>query len=205
MDMTVHRNDEGIPEPTEKELERAEVEFFAELARERPVPFDREVVRTDALYSASTEDSVLNEMFPVSSPYMEGDRRISHALIRWLGARKEPTHLLGWWAPHRLLHPDEMAEAEYVADLESLLVERGVAEGAAQVKEDFLIVAPEDEHRTLLGLEPSDQVMYVVSEYRDRDGRPVLLRRQVMASGGVGRVRDLTWEKQHGGIYRFEY
>jgi len=200
--MTDERDDE---EPTEEELERGEAEFFAELGRERPVPFDREPVRKDALYAGSIEDSVLSEAFPVSSPYLEGDRRISHALVRWLGARKEPTHLLGWWAPHRLLRPDELAEAEYVADLEPLLIERGVAAGAAQVKEDFVIAAPEDEHRTLLGLEPSDRVMYVVSEYRDRDGRPVLLRRQVMASGGVGRVRDLTWEKQHGGTYRFEY
>jgi len=200
--MTDERNDE---EPTEEELERAEADFFAELGRERPVPFDREPVRKDAFYAGSIEDSVLSEAFPVSSPYLEGDRRISRALVRWLGARKEPTHLLGWWAPHRLLRPDELTEAEYVADLEPLLIERGVAAGAAQVKEDFVIAAPEDEHRTLLGLEPSDRVMYVVSEYRDRDGRPVLLRRQVMASGGVSRVRDLTWEKQHGGIYRFEY
>jgi hypothetical protein len=200
--MTGDQNDE---EPTKQELERAETEFFAELAKERPVPFDHEVVRKEALFSTAIEDSVLSEAFPVSSPYLEGDRRISHALIRWLGARMEPAHLLGWWAPHRLLRPDELAEAEYVADLEPLLVERGVAEGVAQVKEDFVIAAPEDEHRTLLGLEPPDQVMYVVSEYRDRDGRPVLLRRQVMASGGVGRVRDLTWEKRHGGTYRFEY
>jgi len=200
--MTDERNDE---EPTEEALKRAEAEFFAELGRERPVPFEREPVRKDALYAGSIEDSVLSEAFPVSSPHLEGDRRISHALVRWLGARKKPTHLIGWWAPHRLLRPDELAEAEYVVDLEPLLIERGVAEGAAQVKEDFVIAPAEDEHRTLLGLEPSDRVMYVVSEYRDRDGRPVLLRRQVMASGGVGRVRDLTWEKQHGGTYRFEY
>ncbi len=200
--MTGDRNDE---EPTKQELERAEVEFFTELAKDRPVPFNREVVKKDAFFSASTEDSFLAEVFPESSPYLEGDRRISHALIRWLGARKEPTHLIGWWAPHHLLHADELAEAEYVADLEPLLVERGIAEGAAQVKEDFVIAAPEDEHRVLLRLETSDRVMYVVSEYRDRDGRPVLLRRQVMASGEVGRVRDLTWEKRHGGTYRFEY
>jgi hypothetical protein len=200
--MTAERNNE---EPTEQELERTEVEFFAELASDRQVPFDREVVRKDAINSVSTEDFLLNDLFPVSSYYVEGDRRISHALIRWLGGRKEPTHLIGWWAPHRLLHPDELAEAEYIADLEPLLVERGVAEGAAQVKEDFVIAAPEEEHRTLLRLEPSDRAMYVVSEYRDRDGRPVLLRRQVMATGGVGRVRNLTWEKQHGGTYRFEY
>jgi hypothetical protein len=47
--------------------------------------------------------------------------------------------------------------------------------------------------------------MFVSSEYRDREGRPILLRRQVKVSGGVGRVRDLTWEKQHGGTSRFEY
>lgn len=199
------RNDEETPEPTEEEVERAEAEFFAELAKDRPVPFDREVLRMDALFFAPTEDSLLSEVFPESSPYLEDDRRISHALIRWLGARKEPTHLIGWWAPHRLLRPDELAEAESVADVEPLLIERGVAEGAAQAKEDFVIVAPEEEHRSLLRLEPSDRAMYVVSEYRDRDGRPVLLRRQVMASGGVGRVRDLSWEKQHGGTNRFEY
>lgn len=202
--MTDKRNDGETPEPTKEELERAEAEFFVELAKDRPIPFDREVLRTDALLSISIKDSTLSEASPMGSPYLEGDRRISHALIRWLGV-KEPTHLLGWWAPHRLLRSEELAEAEYVSDLEPLLVERGVAEGAAQVKEDFVIAPPDEEDRTLLGLEPSDRVMYVVSEYRDRDGVPILLRRQVMASGGVGRIRDLAWERRNGGTNRFEY
>ncbi len=73
------------------------------------------------------------------------------------------------------------------------------------MREDFVIAAPEEEHRFLLGLDGSDRVMHVVSEYRDRDGDPVLLRRQVMAFGGVSRVRDLSWERQHGGTNRFEY
>jgi hypothetical protein len=202
--MTDERNDEETPEPSEEELKRAEAGFFAELAKDRQVPFDRQVVRTDALLAIAIEDSDLIEAFPLSSPYLEGDRRIAHALIRWKGL-EEPTHALGWWAPYRLLRPDELAEAEYLADLEPLLIERGVAEGAAQVKEGFVIAAPEAEERNLLGLKPSDQAMFVSSEYRDREGRPILLRRQVMISGGVGRVRDLTWEKQHGGTSRFEY
>lgn len=202
--MTDERNDEETPEPTREELQRAEAAFFAELAKDRQVPFDRQVVRTDALFAIAIEDSDLIEAFPLNSPYLEDDRRISHALIRWQGL-EEPTHLLGWWAPYRLLHPDELAEAEYVADLEPLLIERGVAEGAAQVREDFVIALPEEEDRNLLGLEPSHRAMFVSSEYCDREGRPILLRQEVLVSGGVGRIRDLTWEKQHGGTNRFEY
>jgi hypothetical protein len=202
--MTDESNDEETPGPSEEELKRTEAALFAELAKESQVPFKRRVVRTDALFAIAIEDPDLVEAFPLDSPYLEGDRRISHALIHWMGPEK-PTHVLEWWAPYRLLRPDELAEAEYLADIEPLLMERGLIEGAAQVKESFMIEPPEGEERSLLGLEPSDRAMFVSSEYRDRDGRPILLRRQVMASGGVGRVRDVMWEKQHGGTYRFEY
>jgi len=202
--MTDERNDEETPEPSAEELKRAEAGFFAELAKDRQVPFDRQVVRTDALFAIAIDDSDLIEAFPLNSPYLEGDRRVAHALICWRGL-EEATHLLGWWAPYGLLRPDELAEAEYMADLEPLLIERGVAKGAAQVKESFVIAPPEEQERSLLRLEPSHQAMFVASEYRDREGRAILLRRQVMVSGGVGRVRDLTWEKQHGGSSRFEY
>jgi hypothetical protein len=47
--------------------------------------------------------------------------------------------------------------------------------------------------------------MRVDSEYLDRNGHPVLLRRQVMAFGQVGRVHDGEWERRHGGTDRCEY
>ena len=119
--------DDDMPEPTEEELERAEAEFFAELARARPVPFDREVLRTEVLFSIASEDSTLNEAFSPGSHYRRGEDRISHALIRWMADRKQRTHLLEWWAPWRLRRPDELAEAESVADLDPVLIERGVA------------------------------------------------------------------------------
>jgi hypothetical protein len=202
--MTDERNDEETQEPSETELKRAEAAFFADLANERQVPFKRRVLRTEELFAIVIKDSDLIEAFPLNSPYLEGQPRISHALIHWMG-RERPTHLLEWWAPSRLLRPDELAEAEYLADIEPLLTERGLAEGAAQVKESFMIEHPEEAQRSLLGLAASDRAMFVSSEYRDREGRPVLLRRQVWVSGGVGRVRDLAWEKQHGGTSRFEY
>jgi hypothetical protein len=202
--MTDERNDEETKEPSEGELKRAEAAFFADLAKERQVPFKRRVLRTEELFAIVIKDSDLIEAFPLNSPYLEGDPRISHALIHWMGLEK-PTHLLEWWAPYRLLRSDELAEAEFLADIEPLLVERGVTEGAVQVKESFGIAPLEEEERDLLSVEPSAQAMFVSSEYRDREGRPILLRRQVMVSGGVGRVRDLAWEKQHGGTSRFEY
>lgn len=192
-------------EPTGEELERIEAAFFAELARDRPLPSDREILRTDELAAVATEDSTVNEALSPRSPYRRGEARISHALLLWMADRKEPTHLLEWWAPWRLFRPDELAEADYVTDLDPLLIERGLAAGAARVKEDFVIGGPEPLHRALLRLDDSDRVMRVVSEYRDRNGHSVLLRREVMASGQVGRVRDLEWERRHGGTDRYEY
>jgi hypothetical protein len=116
--------DEDMQEPTEKELERAEASLCAEMARARPVPFDREAVRTDELAAVATEDPTLNEALSPHSPYRRGEARISHALLLWMADRKEPTHLLEWWAPWRLLRPDELAEADYVTDLDPLLLER---------------------------------------------------------------------------------
>lgn len=197
--------DEDMPEPTEEELERIEVGFFDDLARATPVPLDREVLRTEVLFATPAEHSILDDGLSARSPYRRGEARISHALILWMSDHKEPTHLLEWWTPWRLLRPDELAEAESVGDLEEVLVERGVAAGAARVKEDFLIEDPEPLHWALLRPDGSDRVIRVDSEYRDRNGHPVLVRRQVMAFGHVGRVRDLQWERRHGGTDRFEY
>lgn len=91
--MTDERNDEETAEPPERELKRAEAAVFAELAKDRQVPFKREVVRADTLFALAIEDPDLVEAFPLDSPYLEGDRRISHALIHWTGVEK-PTHLL---------------------------------------------------------------------------------------------------------------
>ncbi len=170
------RDDRETPEPARDDLERAEAEFFAELAKDRRVPFEREVVRADVLEAAPTEDFLVSDLFDRTNPYLKDDGRISHVLVRWRGAGGEPTHLLEWWAPYVLLRPEELAETEYEGDLDPLIVERGVAEGAVLAKEDFMIEAPEEGHRILLGL----------------------------GSGMVTRFRDLTFEKRHGGSNEYE-
>jgi hypothetical protein len=98
--------DEDMPEPTEEELEREEVELFDDLARATPIPLDREVLRTEALFATPAEHSILDDKVSGRSPYRRGEARISYALILWMSDRKEPTHLLEWWAPWRLLRPD---------------------------------------------------------------------------------------------------
>lgn len=198
------RNDREMREPSQDDLERAEAEFFAELAKDRPVPFDRMVVRADVLEAARPEDYIVSDLFGLEGHYLEDDGRISHVQVLWRGEGGKPTHLLEWWAPYVLLRPEELAEAEYVGDLDHLIVERGVSEGAIVAKEIFLIEPPEEAHRVILGLEPEERVMYVVSDYRDQSRRSMLIKRQVLASGMVTRFRDLAFEKRHGGLNEYE-
>jgi len=56
----------------------------------------------------------------------------THERPRGLGRREGDERSIGWRSPFQLLRPDELAEAECLADIEPLLTERGVAEGAAQ-------------------------------------------------------------------------
>lgn len=202
--MSDERNDEEIPETNEEEVKRAEDEFFAEVAKGRPIPFAREVLRKEVLHAAPAADFLVSDLFDRTNPYLKDDPHISHVLVRWRGEGGEPTHLLEWWAPYVLLRPEELAEAEYEGDLDPLVVERGVKEGAILAKEDFTIEAPEEEHRVLLGLESGERVMYVVSDFRDQLRRTMLLKRQVLASGMVTRFRDLAFEKRHGGSNEYE-
>jgi hypothetical protein len=202
--MTDERDDEETQDPSDEELERTEAEFFEDAANEPVMPLERQILKAEGLFPPSIEDLDLIDAFPSRSPYMQEEWRISHALIRSTGVEK-PTDLLEWWAPYRLLRPDELAEADYVADIDPLLIERGVAEGAARVKESFVIAPPAEAERNLLRLEPSDQAMLVTSEFWDQEGWPVLIKRQVIVSGGLGRVRDLLFEKEQGGTGRFEY
>jgi hypothetical protein len=104
---------------------------------------------TDLSARAGKDSPIRLQPAAPNDPYLEGDPRISHALIHWMGLEK-PTHLLEWWASYRLLRSDELAEAEFRADIEPLLVERGLTEGAVQVKESFGIAPLEEEERDLL-------------------------------------------------------
>jgi hypothetical protein len=131
--MTDERDDEEPQEPSDEELERTEAEFFEDAANEPVLPLERQILKAEGLFPPSIEDLDLIDAFPSRSPYMKEEWRISHALIRSTGVEK-PTDLLEWWAPYRLVRPDELAEADYIADIDPLLIERGVAEGAARVK-----------------------------------------------------------------------
>jgi len=165
-----------------------------------------QIVRKDVIYSVPPEDLQLTDMFPLMNPYLKRDGRISHVFILWPGAHRKRAHLLGWWAPYVLLRPDELAEAAYISDLDHLLEQRGVEQSAVLAKEDF-VIAPveEEEYRSLLELGPGERAMYVSSEFRNRDGTPILLKRQIIVDGAVGRIRDLAWERRHGGSYQFEW
>lgn len=163
-----------------------------------------EIVKSEVLYGPPPDDLQLTDMFPRMNPYLNPGGGISHTYILWQGER-EPTHLLGWWAPHALLQPDELAEAAYISDLDHLLEQRGVEQSAVLAKEDFIIHPPDEEERSLLELAPGERAMHVSSEYRDREGMPLLLKREIWISGGVGRIRDLAWERRYGGSYQFEW
>lgn len=203
-DHSNHAPGEGHDEPSEEELERLERQVHEELTA--PSVFSpgvqREEVSSGHILSYVTGEWVIEELFPRASRHMKDDGRLSHVVTRWRDANGRPTHLIKFWAPIKLLTPEELSRADWVEDdLDYQLRERGVKGGAVRAREQIALVVldEDDDDRALLELPAGDKVIKVTREFYDEEGDCVVYEIQVISTGhAVGHLRYLPYWKDRG-------
>lgn len=199
-----HAPGEGHDKPSEEELERLERQVHAELTAPSMLSpgIEREEVSSGWAYPYTTGDWVIEELFPRASRHMKGDARLSHAVTRWRDATGRPTQVTKFWAPVKLLTPEELARAEYVEDdLDYWLKERGVEGGAVRAREQVMLAVLEEGEKdtALLELPAGDKVIRVTREFYDDDGDCVVYEVQALSTGHVvGHLRYLPYWKDRG-------